>query len=180
MDQAALANALTWFAGLWQNKLAPTDAFYWGREEAASAINNGAAALTVADSSFPGMLNAEVAGSVKLVAPLKGPKGSASTVDITVLAIPAQGNTKAAQYFIDKYIVMPQLLRQKLEGPAALSVVNLKPDQEPWADVMKDFSSTNWRLDAPEQGSKTVCEALRSIVLGGYTPQQAAAWLLAK
>ena len=186
VDDAAAA--LAWFEGLFQEKLSPPDAFYWGAPEALNSIKNGVSAVTVYDNSLLKSLDGDIAAKMALVLPLKGPKGRASSVVLTAMAMPKGGNAVAARHFLDKYVATPRLLGKAFSGdtsplvPTVDSIFQAQSKQKdnPWAMWLNGLQGVTFRQSATPPGSRTVSQAVKSMVLGGYSPQEAAAWLLGK
>ncbi len=179
-----VAAALAWFQTAFDQRLSPTDSLYWDENQARNAVQSGVSAVTAGDSALLLGLESDVTQDLQLLAPLQGPKARISAVRLTAMAMPSAANPEAAARLFETYVAGPRLLEQALaqEPAGVLPAPNALLDAQdvadnPWAGWLGGLQDVTIRGDSTAS-DRTAAQAVASVVLGGYTPEQAAAWLL--
>ncbi len=179
-----VAAALAWFQTAFDQRLSPTDSLYWDENQARNAAQSGVSAVIAGDAALLQDMDSDVAQDMQLLAPLQGPKARVSAVSLTAMAMPSAANPEAAARMFETYVAGPKLLEQALaqqpagvlSAPRALLEAQDVADN-PWAGWLDGLQDVTMRGDSTAS-ERTAAQAVASIALGGYTPDQAAAWLL--
>lgn len=181
-----IAQVLLWFQQAFDDRLAPTDSVYWDQTQARSAISGDVSAVSAGDDMLLQGLDSAAAADLVLLPPLQGPKGRSCTAQLMGMAMPRAANPQAAQKLLNLYVIGPHLLDQAMAGeqgyalPAPQDLLKATdPARNPWARWLDQMDGVTLRADGAAS-ARTVCQAISAVALGGYTPDEAAAWLLAK